>query len=695
MRARIGLVAGLLAGLDGSIARADWTAFLPTPAENHMTVETFSSFERDATRGTAATVSWTDVFVRERLGIESNGYSYDPRFAQYQFSLGVAFKQEDYENTGFDHLGWTNGNGIDYDLHLEFLPEHPYNLTLFANRYESTFKEQSATQHSSVGSSLGAAIQYREKPYLLHSSFVDDTVESGESSSDVRRANFDGQYFKRFAEGNEFSLSASAAPSWFSTDGGLDGTGSDYLVSNFVNLQRFRLTSDVTRSGTDQTSDSTGKLSSDAFGWNERGTAYLPWGFRTDLTYRYIEDRSVIHDSGAGGASTGSGETGGDGVSETLASHGNEARVDIVHRLYESLDTTYTFLRDARTSTGGSTVSTSNGLAMNYTKSIPYGTLLAGADVSRDRIDSEGTGTDVVNEPHSGISVPTQPFTLNQPNVDEQSIVVLLHSPLPPFESILLTRDQNYTVTAVPNLNTFEILVFALPPQFLVPGSYDFVVSYALLGGNFALRADTLGADLSVQLFDDLLTPYARYLVTRSDVLAGSFSGFAVDSTTYTAGLRLYRGPFRLRGEFEDLEWEVAPYDAWRADGQYVDTFYPGLSVYLSAGYEDKRYRSGNEEFSIAPYTERTVNTSVSVQKRFLVPEMTFGLGGAYAHFLGQVDSDAFSVDGNWTLTVGKLDCSLGASGYFTQTDARREPQDVHLERDHELVYVKLSRRIF
>ena len=78
---------------------------------------------------------------------------------------------------------------------------------------------------------------------------------------------------------------------------------------------------------------------------------------------------------------------------------------------------------------------------------------------------------DVVNESYSAIAVPGS-FTLRRQNVEPESISVSLKSPPPPFELIPLQETVQYAV--VPALNTFVIQVFSLPPQFVVPGTYDF-----------------------------------------------------------------------------------------------------------------------------------------------------------------------------------------------------------------------------
>ncbi|MBK7975446.1 MAG: hypothetical protein IPK07_19905 [Deltaproteobacteria bacterium] len=655
-RCRLILGLALLAFAAPPGARADWKQFIPTPIDNDVFFEVFSSFERDHYTGLPTPVLWTDPFVRERLSLDSYGFSYDPRFLQYQLSLGVLLKQEDYESSQFDDLGWTYGEGYDYNVRLTVLPEHPYNVDLFAIRVEDQFREQSAIQRDGVSKIYGVSAQYREKPYFAHAGFVDNQVENGDSSSDVQKLNLDGQYFDRFTDGNEIAFNAAYNPSWFTSSADLDGRSHELLAGNLVNLQVARLSSDITYLTTDQ-STSSASFDSDQFRWDERLTGYLPWNFRVETLYRYQDDSSRDRDFDSG-------------VSRDFADHGYDVQFDLIHRLFQSLDSRYTLLDDYRASPGAKTSNLSNGLTMSYTKSIPTGRLIVGGNVARADTDSEGAGTDVVNEPHLGIAVPTQVFLLDQRNVDEASIAVFLRSPLAPFELVELIRDEQYVVLAEPTQNTFQIQVFTLPARFAVPGTYDFFVSYTLLAGDFSLRVDTFGSNATVELFDNLVAPYVSYQREESDVLSGDFPGYAIDSTTYTAGLRMTYGPFRLRGEYQDLEWEVSPRDAWRAELQYVDYFNNSISLFGSASYVNTHYREGALAYYPFAYTEDSVSVSGSITKRWNDPRMYLAAGGSFAQIEGLVDSRAFTLNGSWNWSLGLLDFSLGATGYFSESQS-------------------------
>jgi len=659
-------------------ARADWKQFIPTPVDNDMFLEVFSSYERDHYTGIPTPVLWTDPFVRERLSVDSYGYSYDPRFLQYRLSAGVMLRQEDYESSQFQDLGWTYDEGYDYNLRLTVLPEHAYNLDLFAMRVEDQFREQSAIQRDGVSEVYGFSAQYREKPYFAHVGFVDNQVDNGDSSSDVQKLNLDGQYFERFADGNEISFNAAYNPSWFTNSADLDGSSNEVLGGNLVNLQFARLNSEVTYLTTEQ-GTSTASFDSDQLRWDERLTGYLPWNFRLETLFRYQDDASRDRDEESGSA-------------RDFSDHGYDVQLDLIHRLFQSLDSRYTLLHDHRVSPGARTSNLSNGVTLSYTKAIPTGRVVVGGNAARADADNEGAGTDVVNEPHLAIAVPTEVFLLDQRNVDEASITVFLRSPLAPFELVELIRDEHYVVAAEPTQNTFQIQVFTLPARFAVPGTYDLFVSYQLLAGDFSLRIDTFGSNATIELFDNLVAPYASFQREESDVLSGDFPGYAIDSSTYTAGVRFTYGPFRLRGEYQDLEWEVSPRDSWRAELQYVDYFRGSISLFGSASYVNTHYREGTLAYYPFAYTEDSVSVSGSVTKRWSDPRMYLAAGGSFAQIEGLVDSRAFTLNGSWNWSLGLLDFSLGATGYFSES---QNVQPIPLRRDHELIYLRVTRQLY
>lgn len=675
LRALALLIVGAAAAASPQAASAQWTLFLPRPFENHAFLDTYGSYERDSSSGSARGLRWNDSFFRETLTLESRGYSYDPRFLQYDVSVSGATSQEDYDSSSADGGDWRYGTSLMYDARLFLLPEHAYNLQAFASRYEPLFRQQASNQHGSVAETYGSIFRFRRKPYFVNASFVDTKLNGSGPDSDVKRLGLDGEYFKRFGNGYEFSVNGAFNPSWYSDSDDLDGSSTEYLLSNLINLKKVRLNSSVTQNSFEQSRGPFDGYDTDQFGVWELLSVYLPYSFRTDLAYRHHDDKSTV-----------------DGVTPGLdrkySDDGDNVQLDVIHKLYQSVDTDYRFVHDTRTSSGGETTLTGHGLSLDYAKMVPHGRLTAGFALGRAETENRGF-VDVVNEPYTGTAVPGT-FTLHQQNVDASSITLLLKSPLPPFETIQLVEGVHYTVNTA--VMPFEFQVFALPPEFVVPGSYDFYATYSLLTGDFDLRTDTWGTNTSVQLFGDLVTPFVRYAAIRSSVLSGTFPGTPIDSDSYATGVILHYRVLRVRTEYQYLDWDVNPYRAWRTEAQYVGNPTPTISTYAVLSYMNRHYLGGQSVNYSDDYTEDSVTTSASVTKQLPIQNLYVTLGGSYSHLKGLVESNGWSATSSLVWHIGKVDISVGLSAYGADNTGN---VGLSTDRNHELVYVNFRRQLF
>ena len=671
-RAAVALL--LLAAPPAFGAAAD---FLPKPFENGAYLELFGSREEDQTRNDIRRSEWTDTFFTEKLTFFSNGYSYHPRFLQYQFSISGGLKQENYSSSFAPSTGWTHDTGLDYAARLFFLPEHPYNVQLFALRYEPLYKEQSQTRHRNVETSNGARFRYRSKPWFFNAGYLDNTLESQSEFSNVKRLDLNGEFFKEFGGGNVFSATAFYMPSDFSASHQLEGSSSQYGASGMVDVHHARLDVTASQSDYEQHSPFSGRLENDQRHVEERLSVNLPLNFRTDFLYRVLNNTSTSTTPLAP-------------APRELSDDSEDLEAVFSHRLYQSLDSRYVFLRSERTSTGGDSLAVSHTLGADYGKTIPRGRILAGVNLSTIHTDSTGR-TDVSSEPHPAVPVPTPPggFVLGQPNVDRSSVAIFVRSPIPPFDVIRLVEGIHYDVTQVGA--TLEIHVFLLPPP-LLPGTYDFVASYSLTTGTFELRTNSTGFHTSVRLLDDLLTPYYRYLAVRSEVLSGFFPGTPLDSTTNTLGLAVSRGPWRAYGEVESLEWEVSPYRQWRAGAQYTGTLDPTLRLYGTADYLHRYYPEGSSAGVTTPYSEDSTTLTGSIQKELVSRTLLLSAGGSYSKVTGLVDSDAWALDAAMSYTIGKLELAAGFDVYSAGTQGVGGGRN---DRDHQYYFIKIRRRIF
>lgn len=673
-RRRLGACAAGFVAVASVRAEAAWIDFLPRPFEKHVYLESYASYERDNSRGDASGILWDDTFFRERLTLESNGYSYDPRFLLYHLSLAGSGKQERYDSSAYASSDWEVDGAIEYDARIVLLPEHAYNFEAFASRYEPVYRQQAATSRDSVMNNYGATVRYERKPWFMHGTFVNTSLDSAGNSSDVRNLNLDGKWFKRFLRGYEITMNGSFNPSWYDNSQGLDGSSIEYVVGNLVNLKKVRLSSNFSQNNFDQSQDTFDRYETDQLAWWELMSIYLPWHFRTDFAYRHHDDESRIDDVGPS-------------PERRYQNDGDNVQVDVVHRLYDSLDTRYRFVSDMRDSTNGNSDTLSNGVSLDYAKQIPYGRLMAGMNLNRSDLDNTGFA-DVVNDPYTATAVPGT-IALHQTNVTPASIVVVLRSPIPPFETIRLTEGIHYQVNTL--VEPFEIQVTSLPDEFLTPGNFDLFVSYSMATGDYELRTDNAGANVSFQMFDNRVTPYFRYLAQRSEVLSGTYPGPPIDSDSYTTGLRLLFGPVRARGEYQILEWDVNPWRAWRAEVQYVGAVTRTISAYATASYLNRHYLGGDPPYSTIDFTEEVVTISGNVTKQIWSHNLFLTLGGAWTHMTGLSDSDAWSANSSIVWHVGELDVSVTASAFGSDSTTGINPS---VERDHQLISINLRRKL-
>jgi len=658
----------------GSAFAADGV-FAPKSSGNGAFVDVFGSLEREDDRGASRPFGWADTFLKEKITLYSNGYFYHPRFLRYRILLAGALKQEEYRPVDGRPARWKSASGGEYDAKLLFLAEHPYNLELYAARLEPLFKEEATTEHNSVATRRGASFRFRKKPYSFGARFGNDSNRSESYFSDVVRLSLDGEYLKRFGGENQFSVRGAYIPSRFNGSSDIHGTAAESAFGSFVDWRRVRLESSLTSNSRDQRDHAWATYESRQFSWYEVLSADLPLNLRSDLSYRYQDNEITIPDAGAP-------------AERQLTDTGRDLQFDLVHRLYQSLTTQYGYLDRSRISSGGEADFTSHSLALAYTKQIPRGRVLSGAYFSRGQSDNKGR-SDVVDEPHAANAIPGS-FTLGRQDVEPESIAVFLKSPLAPFDTIRLLENVEYTVAPVSN--SYEIDLIGLRSPFVVPGTFDILVSYSLMTSWFELRTDTLGYNASVDLLDGTLTPYFSWAGIRSTLQSGTLPGGAPDSTTTTAGLSTRCGPLRARGEVQDLDWEISPYRSYRGEFQYVEPVGATTQIYLALSYLRKHFPNGTSAQTREAYTDTTANTSGNIRKRFPSQGVSLAGGYSYSRIEGRLHGDTYALNSSLSWKIGRLSLTAGASAYETRV---RGGANISSERFHQYYYLNVRRDLF
>ena len=675
--ARAALIVVAVCAAIPSLVSAAWKDLVPKPYENGADLEVFASYETDSNRTDGRGLDWTDTFIKEKITLYSNGYIYHPRFIAYLLSLSGALKHEDFDSSFAESTGWRTAEGTEYDATLDVLPEHPYGLKLFSRRIEPLFKEQFATQSNNVGDSRGAVFRYRKKPYFFHARYIEDSIESSLNTSDVTTWGADGAYFKQYANGNLFSLDGVFTRKEFDSSAQGPGDATEYSLGNTIGLRFVTLGSSLSETEFHQDSPLGVAVENDQFAWSERLGAKLPLNFRTDLSY---ELRRTTFTTGATETSPES----------SIRTTDKRTELGVSHTLYQSLSSNYTFRRDDLSSTGGDTNSTSHSLSASYTKKIPWGRLLAGLSLSKTVTDTSGQAT-IINELHAAIPVPGA-FVINSQTADPATISVFLRSPLPPFELVFLGENVHFTVA--PFGNTFQITILNLPPQFVVPGTFDFLVSYSVIPAEFEIQTDGVAYNVGFDLFHNMVNPYYSYSSTRSKVLSGIFPAVSPDSELHTAGVILQKEPFRARAEYQYEDSNVRPYSQWKGELTFTKNITDTLRAYASSSYTETSYPQGTSALGGQGYDVRYAAVSANFQKRFPIENLLLSAGGTYSFFRGLTDGSTYSVNSALLWRVGKIDVSLGASATSSESES---PGTIGLEakRTHQYYYLNVKRKLF
>ena len=217
----------------------------------------------------------------------------------------------------------------------------------------------------------------------------------------------------------------------------------------------------------------------------------------------------------------------------------NSEPVGITHRLYNSLISNYKIDYASLKSGTGDGTTISHTLSFGYTKNIPWGRLRSSFSIGRSIADSKGIQI-ITNEPHSGVAVPGN-FTLNNQDVNLATVTVWLKSPIVQGEQVLLRENTDYVIT--PFGNTLKINLLMLPPQFAVPGTYDFVVTYSLIETDSRIETKNLSYSISLELFEESFIPYYNHSTSSQTILSGSEDLVPLQITTDAVGFSLRREP--------------------------------------------------------------------------------------------------------------------------------------------------------
>jgi hypothetical protein len=553
------------------------------------------------------------------------------------------------------------------------LPEHPYNLELFTNRIEPLVKGTLSPQFQTVSYNSGAIFRYKKKPYFLNINYLRSSNEYSLSTSITTKYGMLGTYYKELVKGDSYSFSASYD---HQTSGPVSVTSSDNAaLTNTVAFSKFHISSGLTFHRADQTGGVQGiSIASKDMSWTERCHLHLPWNFSSDLAYGLTRDWLTLK-----GASIPEAK-----VSATV----QNAQFTLTHKLYESLVSSYNMGYTSSNSDGGQSHTFSSSLDFSYIKKIPGGRLRASFSVGNSDIKNKGIRS-IANEPHSGVGVPFGNITLNNQDVDTATLIVFVKSTDVSGEQFLLRENIDYFVVLFGN--TVQINIINLPPQFAVPGTYDFTVSYSLKSQESEFSVTNLSASISFDLFKDTFVPYWNHSESRQTVKEGAATALPFNISSDVGGFTFRRMPFSASGQYFVTRSNVNPANGWKGELRYQDSVLGLTQVQAGVTYSSTSYPQGIvENGNTTGYTDTMLGFSAGVQQRIKKRNMFLYAGGAYSQERGLGNVSSYSLNMSFAWFVGKL--SINAGG--TVSVSKNETLDVSNKRTDQYYYLSVKRRL-
>ena len=617
----------------------------------------------------------SDAFFREMLYFKTSGFIYHPRFVLFAAQISGGLKEEQYKSGG-NVAPWRFFGAWEYDLRALALPKHPYNLELFTTRIEPLSKGVLSSSFQTVSYNSGAVARYKKKPYYLDLHYFRNTTESKTAKYSTDKYGLLANYHKDLLQGNNYTA-ALAFDRQTSSALGTRAASDDFGLSAGFRYNILRASTSITYHDFGQHTPAIGlKTSGKTIAWMGHEAVSLPWNFAIDASQNL--SKTTFH---VGGSNI---------TDQSLSATNKYAAFSITHQLYQSLLSKYTGAYAATNFDEGSSTTFSNNFGFAYSKRIPGGFLRADMGFGNSDINTTGP-QNIPSEAHDGHWVPFGTFLLDKDGAQRDSILVFVKSVLVTGELVFLTEGMHYRVDPVGA--TFRVTIFALPPEFPIPGTYDFVVSYTVRDQKAERKVSSLSYSVRLELFGDKVVPYWNHDERDDKVVKGVSDIPESKVTTDTWGLLLQLGRLRLAGRYSEVKTPSSPSKGWTAQADYNDTFFKYTRLQSTVIYSNTRYPEGiaGVQGGERAYTETVFSSSVGLQQR--IPQLNFFIyiGGGYSEEKGIGKSTSYAGFSNLSWGRGRLYLELGAN----LSKSKSEINDVTSRRTDQYYFLRVKRKFF
>ncbi len=673
-----------------STVLGDWTNFMPKLFNYNAFLELTSYHDVNKNQVNGNGYKVTDNLFQEKLTLSTDGYVYHPRFLLLNIKVSGVLDQEQFGVTtnGGTGIPWTNSTGFEHDVHLKFLPQHPYNLELLS-RHDIVLSPRGVQSGTQTTNQYGGIFTYYETPFAANATYMVMDAKSGGFSSSSPSLSAYVSHSVDFST-TSVTYEHMTSETDFETSGAASRTDTARDNYNFSNTLRYKgatLSSNVNFTRTEQ---NTVPVQSDAITsfFTVTETLYwrLPWNFQALFRY-YHYDTSLDYNLQS--------------TQNKFSNTADNAGFDLSHQLFQSLSTDYNVnITSNRSSDMAKSDSVSQTLTLNYTKKIPFGVMNAGV-LGGEIVENRRGALIIINESHSAsLTPPANKFVLNHDDADITTIVVKVRIPGTEIDFVL--PQVFYLIGSQGGFPSITIFDLPLDPPVKQIGNpnfnYAFTVSYNLLPNNVKLKTILKGYNLQFTLLENLLSPYYRYSSSQQEVLSGTLIGGPTSTETTSIGLIVNKGPFRWLNDYTNMDSTSSPQRQFLSQLDFSKEIAGNTRIMLGVRYVRIRYLTGPQDTVVRNYSETDKMLTASVSKYLPSYNLSGSLAGSYGTSDSLTNSKIYTGNGELTWRTGRLSVTARAeisnmSSNFSGNTATLT--SVKTVTTHERYYLQVKRALF
>ena len=619
-----------------------------------------------------------NINFQEFLHVNGGGFIYSPNLISLLSDISIGLQQESRET---DDLSSKQDNGMfGFHQDLMVLPNHPYNLHLYAGRAEELVWGQAGETSRALNTDWGAQANYTKSPWQTTLNYTHfETASTWDSVTDTMGANL--SYFNKLT----FWNTAGSYNHYISSayDDQVNTVKDVFETHISKKWKSFRFLSRLDLDQNNQEDHYQSILNGSDFSetrnnreWFNELAADLPFNVTSTFSYRKRNNNDVYLRA----------KQLGEAISDT-----DDYNLNFTHRLYKSLITNLSSDYHTTESLNGKSEQKDARLSTDYSKLIRWGSI--GAGLSGGVTDTGNVGgTAILSEKYFLTASSPTSFTLDSSQVDPDSIRVSVIDSFNNNIVVPLTRDIHYTVIFLGE--SYRILLLAPPPSLTRPWTdYTYIVDYANIASGYTLRNKNWGGTVRMTLFNHLLSPHAGYRQSDQQELDGFFPGILDNSTSYDVG---------LSSSYGNVQGDISKH--WRTSTTENETRligYVAVSLnitQLTGGSGGLSYENRNTEqlYLTNSNMEPTLNEDIysgHAEAFTSWPEwhLDGSLGVNYSLYQGLGESTTKSINSALTWHIGKMDINMR----LAHNDSESQVLTSHTISSYYTTWLMVRRQLF